>query len=456
VERLTAEDLMMLWPDQVWPQDIGALAILNGGNLLDPDGRFRIESVKLAVAARLHRVPRFRQVIYVPPRQLGDPLWVDAQDFDLDDHLVTVSLPPPGDEAQLLRMVEQVRRVRLDRTRPLWEMWFLTGLPNRRVALFVRMHHSIADGMAGVATMATFLDPSPTPITVAAHPWAPQPAPTEEELRDDQRRRRRQRARKAAATLTRPVRSVQQVRGAWPAIREMLADKPLPATSLDHVVGGGRSFALIRSSLGPIKETAHAQQATVNDVLLTGIAGGLRRLLDSRGEPVPGGVLRIYVPVSLHQEPRAEASGNLIGQMVVPLPLGVSDPIRRLQLIAGATASRKARIRPSVGTMPRGGIAGRVFLKLLSRQRVNVASADIPGPEVPLYFAGARLLEVFPLVQLIGTVSLAVGGMSYAGQFNIMVVADQDAYPDLETLAAGTRDDLQAFDALRQPSREPA
>jgi diacylglycerol O-acyltransferase / wax synthase len=335
-------------------------------------------------------------------------------------------------------------------------MWFFTGLPQRRIALFVRMHHSIADGMAGVATMATFLDQSPTPALAAARPWAPQPAPAEDELRDDQRRRRQRRARHVAAKLTRPVSAVQHVRAAWPAMREILADKPLPATSLDHLVGGGRSFALIRSSLGPIKEIAHTQRATVNDVLLTIIAGGLRRLLSGRGEPVPGDVLRIYVPVSLHQEPRTQARGNLVGQMVVPLPVGVSDPVRRLQLIAGETARRKARSRPSLGTMPRGGIAGRMFLKLLNRQRVNVASADIPGPEVPQYFAGARLLEVFPLVQLIGTVSLAVGGMSYAGQFNIMAVADLDAFPDLEVFAAGTRDDLAALGALRQPSPGPA
>jgi hypothetical protein len=142
MERLTAQDQLMLWPDEIWPQDIGALAVLDGSSLLDTDGRFRIEAVREAVAARLHLVPRFRQLLYVPPRRLGGPLWVDAANFELSDHIAEFRLPRPGDEAQLLLTIEQLRQRRLDRSRPLWQMWFLTGLPDRRVGLFVRIHHT--------------------------------------------------------------------------------------------------------------------------------------------------------------------------------------------------------------------------------------------------------------------------------------------------------------------------
>jgi diacylglycerol O-acyltransferase / wax synthase len=196
--------------------------------------------------------------------------------------------------------------------------------------------------------------------------------------------------------LTHPVATGRHVLAAWPAMRELLADRPLPATSLDRLVGPHRNLALIQSSLELVKEVAHSSDATVNDVLLTVTAGGLRGLLSSRGEPVDGAVLRIYVPVSLHQEPQGQARGNLIAQMVVPLPIGVPDPGLRLQLIAKETAQRKAKSRPSLGMVPHRGIAGRAFLKLLDRQRVNVTSADVPGPEMPLYFAGARLLEGVP------------------------------------------------------------
>jgi diacylglycerol O-acyltransferase / wax synthase len=447
IERLTAEDEMMLWPDEIWPQDIGALVVLDGGTLFDPDGRFRIEAVQEAVASRLHLVPRFRQLLYVPPRRLGGPLWVDAPAFDLTDHIAVLALPAPGDEAQLLHAVEQLRRRRLDRSRPLWEMWLLTGLPAGRVGLFVRMHHAIADGMAGVATMAAFLDPAPVAVAGPVPPWTAAPAPTPGELLDDKRRRHRRQLREALSVLGHPVTTGQHLLAGWPAMRELLAARPAPATSLDRLVGPDRTLALMRSSLALVKEIAHTRDATVNDVLLTVTAGGLRGLLSSRGEPVDGVELRIYVPVSLHQEPRGQATGNLIGQMVVPLPVGVADPARRLALIAKETTQRKARSRPSLGIMPHRGIVGRAFLKLVKRQRVNVASADIPGPEAPLYFAGARLLEVFPMVQLLATVSLAIGAMSYAGQFTIMTVADRNAYPDLDAFTNSAQDELSALAA---------
>lgn len=154
-------------------------------------------------------------------------------------------------------------------------------------------------------------------------------------------------------------------------------------------------------------------------------------------------MLRVYVPVTLRPvDQRAHARGNQIAQMVVPLPIGEPDPIRRLRQIAMETARRKAMARPSIGKLPRRGIAGRAFLKLIDRQRVNVTTADLPGPQVPLYVMGARVLEAFPLLLLIGKVSLGIGTLSYAGQFGITVVADRDAYPDLEVFATGVRREL--------------
>jgi diacylglycerol O-acyltransferase len=181
------------------------------------------------------------------------------------------------------------------------------------------------------------------------------------------------------------------------ALRELIADRPLPVTSLHRVVGPDRTLALIRGSLQQIKDVAAAYNSTVNDVLLAVIAGGLRGLLSSRGEPVDGVMVRIYVPVSMHQEAGAQLHGNFIGQMAVPLPIGIAEPVARLQAISRETAQRKKRIRPSLGRMPHG-LVGRALLVLVRHQRVNVASTDILGPEVPLYLAGARLLEVFPMV----------------------------------------------------------
>jgi diacylglycerol O-acyltransferase / wax synthase len=446
IERLTPEDLVMLWPDKAWPQEIGALAFLDGAGLFGAGGGFRVDAARQAVEARLHLLPRFRQLLQVPPKAQGGPLWVDARAFDVAEHVQVVEVPSPGGEPDLVRIAERLASERLDRSRPLWRMWFLTGLPEGRVGWFVKMHHCIADGIAGVATIATLLDADPDAGMGQPQPWTPSPPPSADELIADAHERRSSRRRLALGRLTNPVHTMRALAAAWPAMRELLAEPALPPTSLTRLVGEGRRLALVRSNLDSIKEIARSSDAKVNDVLLAAIAGGLRSLLHDRGEKVADDVLRVYVPVTLRPyDQRAQARGNEIAQMMVPLPVGGVDPRQRLRQIASETARRKARSRPSVGRMPTGGIAGKVFLTLIDRQRVNVETADLPGPVMPLYFAGSRLLEVFPLLPLIGKVSLGIGAFSYAGGFNITVVADRHAFPDLDAFVAGMRRELEAL-----------
>jgi diacylglycerol O-acyltransferase len=446
VERLNAEDRLILWPDEVWPQDIGALGVLDGSSLLDSDGSFRIQAAKQAIDARLHLLLRqFRQVLYVPRRGLGDPLWVDAPAFDLSDHVRVERLQAPADEAELLRAVARLRRRPLDRSRPLWEMWFLTGLPADHIGWFVRLHHVMADGIAGVAELGVLLDASPSSATAPAQPWAPAPWPSARALLFDNLQRQITKLRRALRAITRPAAVLQRARARVPALRELLTEEPGPLTSLNRVIGQDRTLALVRSSLELVNEVAHTYDSTVNDVLLAVIAGGLRGLLRSRGEPIDGVTLPIYVPVSLRRGQFGQEGGNLISQMVVPLPLGMGDPGRRLRQVAHETAKRKAIGRPSLGTMFHSRLIRGAMLKLIVRQRVNVVSADLPGPKTPLYFTGAKLIEVFPLVNLLGTESLGVGALSYAGQFNVMAVGDADAYPDIDVFVASMRNDLRAL-----------
>lgn len=441
IERLTAEDRLMLWPDELWPQDMGALVVLDAGSV-------DIDAVRAAVAARLHQVPRLRSLLYVPPAPLlGGPLWVDAPAFDVRDHVRTLALEPPGDEAQLLQAAEQIRSRRLDRSKPLWEIWVLSGMRNARTGLFVRMHHSLGDGIAGVATLATLLDTDPSPTTAAPEPWSPASPPTEAELLEDAREQRAAERGRNRSRLVHPLRTARGVAAAWPAVRELVFEPAIPATSLERLVGPGRSLALVRGRIDAARAIAHENGAKVNDVLLAAIAAGLRALLMSRGEPVTGTVVRVFVPVSLRHGQYAGATGNDIGQMVVPIPVGLAGPVERLRHIAAQTAMRKARVRPSLGLLPTHGFAGRMMLKLIGRQHVNVTSADLPGPPVPLYLAGYRLLEVFPMLPLISNVTLGVGALSYAGQFNVMAVADRDAYPDLGVFAAAMRAELASLEA---------
>ncbi|HEY3262976.1 MAG TPA: wax ester/triacylglycerol synthase family O-acyltransferase [Pseudonocardiaceae bacterium] len=445
MERLTAQDLMSLWPDELgWPMDIGALAILDGTGLLDPDGRFRIEDAREAVRRRLHLVPRFRQLLYKPPLGLGGPLWVDAPSVDLTEHIRVRQLTAPADEAQLLLAVERLRARRLRRSRPLWEMWFLAGLPDGRIGMYLKAHHTIADGVAGVALLGTLLDVEATVPPTPERPRSPAPMPTKGELLRDILRRRTRAVRGALTRVAHPVGTARRARAAWPAIRSFYQARA-PRTSLNRPIGADRRLALIRCRLDLARRVAHAHDAKVNDVLLTVVAGGLRDLLRSRGEPVDV-VLRAFVPVSLHRERLGAAQGNQDAVMVAPLPIGEPDVVARLRRIAKATAERKSQIHaPGLNAFP-NSLVQRAAWHMVARQRfVNVTITNVPGPTTPLYFAGAPLLEVFPVVPITGNLTLGIGALSYAGQFNITAVADRDACPDVEVFAEGLRESLRAL-----------
>jgi WS/DGAT/MGAT family acyltransferase len=456
LERLTASDLfLLLWDDYGWSGDIGGLAILDGTSLLDADGRVRIEAVRRQLEPKLHLIPRFRQRLYRPRLGLGRPLWVDAPAFDLADHIRVHPVAGPGEEAQLLQACQDLARRRLDPARPLWELWLLPGLPEQRVGAFFKLHHAFADGAAGVAAFGALLDLTADAPTPAAPPWTPTPIPTAGELLRDNLRRRGQALVQAARGLAHPSGTLRRARRALPAWREFLAEQRAPRTSLNRPIGTDRRLALVRGRLDLAKQIAHAHHAKVNDVALAAVAGGLRQLLTSRAEPVDQLVLRAMVPISLHQEQPGQAQGNKDSWMIVPLPLGEPDPVRRLQLIAAQTAQRKHKPRPPTGS----GISAsllfqRAFLRGFGHQRLmNTSITNVPGPPVPLYLAGARLLELFPMVSLMGNLTLVVAVLSYAGQLNLTAVADQNTCPDVDVFAQGVR---SALDDLTRSALVPA
>jgi diacylglycerol O-acyltransferase len=435
---------MLLWDDYGWSTDIGGLAILDGTNLLDRDGHLRIEAVRQRLEPRLHLVPRFRQLLSRPRLGLGWPLWVDAPCFDLTDHIRVHPLAAPADHAQLLGACAELARRRLDPARPLWELWLLPGLPERQVGAYLKLHHVVADGPAGVAAFGALLDLAADPPTPAAPPWTPTPVPTARALLGDNLRQRRQELGRGWSSLAHPRRTLQQARAAWPAWREVFTEQRAPQTSLNHPVGPDRQLAIVRGRLDLTKQLAHLHQAKVNDVVLAAVAGGLRRLLAGRGEPVDRLVLRAMVPISLHHEQPGQARGNQPGWMMVPLPLGEPDPLRRLALIAAETAARTHQARPQAGSgIFRFLAAQRAWYRHFPQQRsVNLVVTNVPGPPVPLYLAGARLLELFPVVPVMGNLTLVVAVLSYAGQLNLTAAADPDGCPDLEVFAQGLRSAL--------------
>jgi WS/DGAT/MGAT family acyltransferase len=448
LERLTGSDMfLLLWDDYGWSTDIGGLAILDGAGLFDGTGRLRIEEIRGELEPRLHTIPRFRQLLRRPRLGLGWPLWVDAPAFDIADHVRVHTVNAPGGEPELLDACQALARGKLDPTRPLWELWFLPGLEGGRVGAYFRLHHAFADGGAALAAFGALLDLTADAPTPAAPTWTPTTLPSNGELLRDNLRRRREELGRGWSGLTDPGRTLRSARQAWPAWREVLAERPSPRTSLNRPVGTDRRMALLRSRLDVAKEIAHAHHATVNDVVLAAVAGGLRALLMSRGEDVTELVQRAMVTISLHEEAPWEARGNKPGWMMVPLPLGASDPVDRLELIAAETAARKRGARPEAGSgIFRFLAAQRLWSRLFPRQRsVNLVVTNAPGPPMPMYLAGARLLEVFPMMPTMGNLPLVVGVLSYDGELNFAVAADRDRCPDVATFTRGVHDTLDAL-----------
>jgi diacylglycerol O-acyltransferase / wax synthase len=445
LERLTASDLFLLmWDDYGWSSDIAGLAILDGTGLLDRDGTVRIDAVREHLEPRLHLVPRFRQLLYRPRLGLGWPLWVDASTFDLADHVRVYPLAAPGDQTQLLAACQELVRRRLDPARPLWELWLLPGLPQRRVGALLRLHHALADGAAALAAFGALLDLTADAPARVAPPWTPAPIPTAGQLLGDNLRRRRRELGRGWSGLTHPGRTLRQVQRTLPAWREVLTEQPAPRTTLNHPVGTDRRLAFVRGRLEVTSQVARGHHAKVNDVVLAAVAGGLRQLLASRGENVDRLVQRAMVTISRHQEQPGQAQGNKPGWMMVPLPLGEPDPLRRLELIAADTAARKHKARPEAGSGIFRFVAGqRLWYRRFPRQRsVNLVVTNVPGPPMPVYLAGARVLELFPVMPVMGNLTLVVAVLSYAGQLNLTAVADRDGCPDVDVFAQGVRSTL--------------
>ncbi|MGA7270046.1 MAG: wax ester/triacylglycerol synthase family O-acyltransferase [Acidimicrobiia bacterium] len=452
MERLTGADLAMLWPDDLgWPQDFGALAILDGEALSDPTADFARRDLQERIASRLHLVPRFRRCLHRPGFGLGWPYWADDPSFDIARHVRFHQLSAPGNEAQLLEACEMLRQRPFDMSHPLWEFWFLIGLSDGRVGMYMRVHHTLADGAAGMAALSAFFDPTPNPTAPVASPWTPSPAPTRVDLITDNLRRRWNRLRHGLESLRHPSEVFNSLRLAVTAIRRILREARAPRTSLNRLIGDRRRFRLVRSELGVFRQIAHSAGGTVNDVLLHVVAGGVADLLISRGEPIDELLPRAVVPMAGGLD--TESGNNTVSGMIVPLPIGETDPFRRLQRIASETALRKS----DPLSYDQAGILSsptleRVSAWLAGRQRVsNLYVANLPGPPMRFFLGPARIHELFPLVPLVGNVTIGVGAVSYAGQFNLTIVADHDACPDVGVFVNGIRRSLDELAGALSP-----
>jgi diacylglycerol O-acyltransferase / wax synthase len=351
---------------------------------------------------------------------------------------------PPGDDGAMRSLAERLMARPLDRARPLWRMWFLTGLPDGRVGVLVVLHHALADGLAAMRIVRSLLEPpiadagpSRPKTLVAAVP------PAWSALARDN-------VRSKVATvvrLTRPAmwRHVAEiVRSAWQT--GSLA-RHAPRSSLNAPVGPRRRLATVRLDLATAKRVAHVRGCGVNDVVLSLVAGGVRALLDPRGEPIARLRPRVGIAVALFSPGRRREVGNDIGSLLVPLPIGEADPAARLPLIAAETALAK-RTQVAFAEPILRAFVGRfgVVRRAMERQRlVNLAETYLPGPPVRIEVLGAPVLDLLPIAPLAGNLGLSFVALSYAGCLTVAIRADADQFPDLAVLVAAMGRDWQAL-----------
>jgi diacylglycerol O-acyltransferase / wax synthase len=466
-DRLSPLDASFLFAeDRTRAMHVGGVMTFAPAGDPDPEpGDFDMDAFAALIGRRLALVPRFRQKVREVPGHLGLPVWVDDPDFDLAYHVRRSALPRPGTDEQLRALVGRLIARRLDRARPLWEIYLVEGLHDGRFAVVTKTHHAMVDGLASMDVGALLLDTTPEPRETAVDEWRPAPAPSALELATDAVLEAWRRPRTVLDVAARAGSDAREVVVGIERAMATLASAGTgrPVHPLNTVTGEQRRFATARTTLADHRAVRAALGGTVNDVVLAVVTGALRRWMMTRGEPLTAGAsVRALVPVSVRsRRDTVPASGNSISAYFVDLPVGQADPLRRLAQVSAAMAAHKAggRAVGATALIRLAGLAPPTLHSLgvrlasqFSSQVYNVLVTNVPGPPRPLYAMGARMLDMYPVVPLAGGQGVSIGITSYDGGMYYGLNADRDAMPDVDVLAGAL---TEALDELREAASSP-
>jgi diacylglycerol O-acyltransferase / wax synthase len=465
VRQLTSVDAQFLALENARQSGhIGGLAILDPSTA--PEGKLDLTDLYGMLAERLPLLPPMRWRLAEVPFGLDYPYWVDDPDFDLDFHVRELALPPPGTDEKLAEQVARIFSRPLDRARPLWELYLIHGLQDDRVAMLTKIHHAAIDGLSGAEIMGVLFDLQPTgrelPATRTARANG---GPSELEML----------ARGVLGLPRYPLRMLRSLPGALPNIDETAfsalpgadsvaraservrrvlggqreggelerANLRSPRTSFNGRVSPHRRFVFGRLSLDEVKEVKNHYGCTVNDVVVAICTGAVRRWLIRHGE-LPADPLVAQIPVSVRSERQQGTYGNRIMLMSAPIFTNVPDPVERLQLTHEALGSMKQRHRAMPADLLRDANhfippavfarAARATFSIASsgrgRPNWNLVISNVPGPQFPLYCAGAELIANHPVSVITDGMGLNITVMSYRGHMDFGIVTDRDQIPD--------------------------
>ena len=473
-DRLTALDHSFLFLERPHaPMHVGSVAVHELGALRSREGGVDIDLVRRGIAGVLHRIPRYRQRLAWIPIE-GTPVWVDDEGFNLDYHVRHTSLPRPGGAVQLKQLAARVMAQRLDRSRPLWEMWVVEGLEDDRFALISKVHHCMIDGVSGVDLMNVLMSPSPDAEIFEPVPFVPRPAPTAFELLRDELLRRARLPFEAVRDTRKLMREAEDSRREISvrlrAVRELLggAFQRSSPTPLNERVSPHRRFDWLVLEVDALKAVRRALGGSLNDVVLTIVTGAVRRFLEQRHFPLEAIDFRVMAPVSVRAPTERGRLGNRVSAWIVPLPLAEPDPALRLKTLAACTEELKEK-RQAVAAQVLTQAADWTPATLLALGARNATRqlpfhmvvTNVPGPQVPLYLLGSRMIETYPVVPLLDGLGLGIALFSYDGKLFWGFNADYDLVPDLDQFVVFVR---EAFEELRgiaqrarpEPKRPPA
>lgn len=453
-ERLSAQDASFLYMERSEaPLHIGSIAVFDGDV---PYGEF-VDNIR----AKLHLIPRYQQIVLPAPFNIGHPTWEWDPDFDLHRHIFEINLDKPGTDEQMHEKAAELFAPMLERNKPLWELYLIHGLSGGRSALVSKVHHCLVDGVSGIELLMIMLDVSATPIPPMPVPEVEKEPPAPPLSRffdaifdnvktDIDRLAARSQLRLDIAGGETQVRSIAR------ALETTVPYFQVPVTRapFNQPLRGGRHVAFSEFSFQEIRHIRQAAGGTVNDVVLTVLGGALGRYLELHGQTTHGRTARILTPVNVRKDDEKGALGNRVSMLLVPVPVGISDPIKRLQAVTSRTDALKRQhiadgiesLSGVIGGTPPILQAAAGLLPPPPNTIANMVCTNVPGPMIPLYSVGHRLLGHYPLVPIAFEMGVGLGVTSYDQKLYFGYMADAHACQDVQHLKEFTD---QAFVELR-------
>jgi WS/DGAT/MGAT family acyltransferase len=440
--RLSAQDASFLYFEKrEAPLHIGSIAVF--------EGRVDYDRFVDNIAAKINLIPRYQQIVVPAPFNIGHPTWEWDPNFDIRRHITSVKLDKPGTDEQLFETAANLFSTILDREKPLWEMALIHGLEGDRSALLTKVHHCLVDGVSGIELLMLVMDVSPAPP-----PPAQVPNPEKDEIPSPVERFCEAILDNVSSSLdswsSRQKRLIEDVGGAGHTRATLHAletalpymQVPVVRAPFNKPLSVGRKVAFSEYSFQEIRQIRAAAGGTVNDVVLTVLGGGMAKYLEMHGQTTHGRSIRVLTPVNVRKDDERGALGNRVSMLLIEVPVGVSDPIERLNAIRKRTEALKRRqvadgiesLGTGINSTPPALQALMGMLPTPPNTFANMVCTNVPGPMIPLYTLGHRLQAHYPMIPLGWEMGISLGVTSYDQKLYFGFMADARAGSDVARL----------------------